>query len=92
MVDFTLWDIFRNLLIAAQWTVGLSFIAFLGGGLVGLAAVDAAFEQGTRHRHTGGHLWCRCFRYSPAGAVVPAYYGLGLLASTPRHGSRRAWA
>ena len=37
MVDFTLWDIFRNLLLAARWTVSLSLIAFIGGGLVGMA-------------------------------------------------------
>jgi polar amino acid transport system permease protein len=37
MVDFTLWDIFRNLLFAARWTVALSLVAFIGGGLVGLA-------------------------------------------------------
>ena len=36
MVDFTLWDILRNLLLAARWTVSLSLIAFIGGGLVGL--------------------------------------------------------
>ena len=33
MVEFTLWDIFRNLLLAARWTVVLSLIAFVGGGL-----------------------------------------------------------
>ncbi len=37
VVDFTLWDILRNLLLAARWTVVLSLIAFVGGGLVGLA-------------------------------------------------------
>jgi polar amino acid transport system permease protein len=37
MVEFTLWDIVRNLLLAARWTVALSLIAFVGGGLVGLA-------------------------------------------------------
>lgn len=37
MVDFTLWDIARNLLLAARWTVALSLIAFVGGGLIGLA-------------------------------------------------------
>lgn len=37
MVEFTLWDILRNLLLAARWTVGLSLIAFVGGGLIGLA-------------------------------------------------------
>lgn len=36
MVDFSLWDILRNLLLAARWTVLLSLIAFVGGGLVGL--------------------------------------------------------
>ena len=36
MIDFSLWDIFRNLLLAARWTVLLSLIAFVGGGLVGL--------------------------------------------------------
>ncbi len=37
MVDFTLWDIFRNLLLAMRWTVALSLVAFVGGGLVGVA-------------------------------------------------------
>jgi polar amino acid transport system permease protein len=36
VVDFSLWDIFRNLLLAARWTVALSLVAFIGGGLVGL--------------------------------------------------------
>ena len=35
MVDFTLWDIFRNLLLALRWTVLLSLVAFAGGALVG---------------------------------------------------------
>ncbi|MEN9670413.1 MAG: hypothetical protein RL018_690 [Pseudomonadota bacterium] len=37
MVDFSIWDVFRNLLLAGRWTVALSLIAFIGGGLVGLA-------------------------------------------------------
>ena len=35
MVDFSLWDILRNLLMALRWTVVLSLIAFVGGGIVG---------------------------------------------------------
>ncbi len=35
MVEFSLWDIFRNLLEATRWTVALSLIAFVGGGVVG---------------------------------------------------------
>lgn len=36
MTEFTDWDILRNLLLAARWTVVLSLIAFAGGALVGL--------------------------------------------------------
>ncbi|MFM0325632.1 amino acid ABC transporter permease [Caballeronia glebae] len=36
MIEFTLWDIARNLILAARWTLLLSLIAFLGGGLTGL--------------------------------------------------------
>jgi polar amino acid transport system permease protein len=35
MIDFSIWDIFRNLLLAARWTISLSLTAFIGGGLVG---------------------------------------------------------
>lgn len=35
MTEFTLWDILRNLLLALRWTVVLSLIAFVGGGIVG---------------------------------------------------------
>ena len=35
MTGFTTWDILRNLLLAARWTVALSLIAFLGGFLLG---------------------------------------------------------
>jgi polar amino acid transport system permease protein len=36
MSDFSVWVIFSNLLWATQWTVLLSLIAFVCGGLVGL--------------------------------------------------------
>lgn len=39
MFEFTLWDIARNLLLAMRWTVVLSLIAFIGGGLVGALLV-----------------------------------------------------
>lgn len=35
MAQFTIFDIARNLLIAAQWTVLLSLVSFVGGGIVG---------------------------------------------------------
>jgi polar amino acid transport system permease protein len=36
MIEFTLWDIIRNLLLAARWTILLSAVAFAGGTIVGL--------------------------------------------------------
>ncbi|QIA63263.1 ABC transporter permease subunit [Vibrio astriarenae] len=35
MVEFSDWDIFRNLLLAARWTVLLSLLAFVFGGALG---------------------------------------------------------
>ncbi|MRV76652.1 ABC transporter permease subunit [Duganella sp. FT92W] len=37
MSDFTTWDILRNLLLAARWTLALSLLAFVCGGLAGAA-------------------------------------------------------
>lgn len=37
MMEFTFWDILRNLLLATRWTLLLSLVSFAGGGLVGLA-------------------------------------------------------
>lgn len=45
MIEFTYWDIVRNLLLAARWTVLLSIVAFIGGGLVGLAILIARIDR-----------------------------------------------
>ena len=37
MNDFTTWDILRNLLLAARWTIVLSVVAFIGDGVLGPA-------------------------------------------------------
>jgi polar amino acid transport system permease protein len=36
MIEFTFWDILRNLLFATRWTILLSIAAFVGGGAVGI--------------------------------------------------------
>ena len=36
MIQFSFWDILSNLLIATEWTIILSLIAFVSGGIVGL--------------------------------------------------------
>ncbi|MEM9151957.1 MAG: amino acid ABC transporter permease [Cyanobacteria bacterium P01_F01_bin.3] len=39
MQDFTLTQILANLLLATRWTIALSAIAFIGGGLVGFVVM-----------------------------------------------------
>lgn len=41
MIEFSVWDIVRNLLLAARWTVALSVTAFVLGGIVGLVVLFA---------------------------------------------------
>ena len=36
MVEFTFWDILRNLILAARWTILLSAVAFIGGAIAGI--------------------------------------------------------
>ena len=79
MVDFSLWDIFRNLLLAARWTVGLSLVAFIGGGLVGLALLlmRLAAWPGAQ-RGVAGYV--QLFQGTPLlMQLFLAYFGLGLL-------------
>ena len=40
-MDFTFWDITRNLLIGLQWTLLLSLVAFMCGGIAGLLVMLA---------------------------------------------------
>ena len=61
MIEFTFWDIVRNLLLAARWTVLLSLVAFVGGGVVGLAdpvAADLASATGLRRFAERLHRAC----------------------------------
>lgn len=75
MVEFGLWDIFRNLLLAARWTVLLSLVAFVGGGLVGLALLLARL-RGAR-RLVGAYV--QLFQGTPLlMQLFLAYFGLAL--------------
>jgi polar amino acid transport system permease protein len=79
MVDFTVWDIFRNLLLAARWTVLLSLVAFVGGGLVGLGLLLARLA-----RWSGAEALTRLYAQLLQGTpllmqLFLAYFGLGLL-------------
>ncbi|MHB1669938.1 MAG: amino acid ABC transporter permease [Thiomonas sp.] len=45
MVDFSLWDIARQLLLALRWTLGLSLIAVVGGGALGFLVLVARLAR-----------------------------------------------
>ena len=45
MDDFSLTDIVVNLLFAARWTLALTLVAFVGGGLAGLAVLIARIDR-----------------------------------------------
>ncbi len=78
MVDFSLWDIIRNLLLAARWTVVLSLIAFIGGGLVGGGLLVARLT-GKRWIEVFAARYVQLFQGTPLlMQIFLAYFGLGL--------------
>lgn len=78
MVDFSLWDIFRNLLLAARWTVLLSLVAFVGGGLVALGLLLARLAK-WRGAETGVAAYVQLFQGTPLlMQLFLAYFGLAL--------------
>nr|WP_295782991.1 amino acid ABC transporter permease [Rhodoferax sp.] len=78
MVDFSLWDIVRNLLLAARWTIGLSLIAFVGGGLVGMLMVLLRLGK-VPGVETVVATYVQVFQGVPLLVqLFLAYYGLGL--------------
>ncbi len=78
MIEFSLWDIVRNLLLAARWTVVLSLIAFVGGGLVGLGLLVARIGGGrTAQAAVGGYV--QLFQGTPLlMQLFLAYFGIAL--------------
>ena len=79
MVDFSLWDILRNLLLAARWTVALSLIAFVGGAVVGLALLLARLAK-LPGAQRGVALYVQLFQGTPLlMQLFLAYFGLALM-------------
>ena len=78
MVEFTLWDILRNLLLAGRWTVSLSVIAFVGGGLVGLGLLVLRMSA-LRGAQTFVAGYVQLFQGTPLHMqLFLAYFGLAL--------------
>ena len=79
MVQFSLWDIFTFLLGAVRWTVALSLIAFIGGGLAGMGLLMLRFSK-LRGMNTAGAWYVEIFQGTPLlMQLFLVYFGLALL-------------
>ncbi|WP_395351115.1 amino acid ABC transporter permease [Variovorax sp. UC122_21] len=78
MTDFSLWDILRNLLLALRWTVVLSLIAFVGGGIVGALLLFLRLRGGPAIGKAVG-LYVQLFQGTPLlMQLFLAYFGIAL--------------
>jgi polar amino acid transport system permease protein len=66
MSEFSNWDILRNLLLAARWTILLSLVAFICGGVCGLIVLMV---------RTGRSVWLR----RVASGYIELFQGTPLL-------------
>ncbi|MBA4789259.1 MAG: amino acid ABC transporter permease [Rhizobiales bacterium] len=79
MSTFTTWDIVRNLLLATQWTLLLSLVAFVGGGAAALLALLARTSRNVWARRGAG-LYIELFQGTPLlMQLFLFFFGLSLL-------------
>jgi polar amino acid transport system permease protein len=79
MVEFSLWDIMRNLLEAARWTVALSLMAFFGGGVIGLSLLVVRLTR-SRLAQNFVATYVQIFQGTPLlMQLFLSYFGLALL-------------
>jgi polar amino acid transport system permease protein len=90
MIDFSTWDILRNLLLAARWTVVLSLVTLLGGGLTGMIVLMLRTSRNAIVRRAAWafielfqgtpllmQLFLAFFGIALAGVDVPAWLAAG---------------
>jgi polar amino acid transport system permease protein len=79
VIEFTLWDLVRNLLLAARWTLLLSAIAFAGGGILGLTLLALRVSRNTASREAV-KLYIELFQGTPLlMQLFLVFFGLPLL-------------
>ncbi len=79
MNEFTLWDILRNLLLALRWTVALSLIAFVGGGIVGGLLLFLRLRAG-KGLDRAISIYVQLFQGTPLlMQLFLAYFGIALM-------------
>lgn len=78
MIEFSLWDIVRNLLLAARWTVVLSLVSFVGGALVGTILLFMRIGR-RRALRLFAKYYVELFQGTPLlMQLFLAFFGLGL--------------
>ena len=79
MIEFSLWDIVRNLLLATRWTVVMSLAAFIGGALLGLALLFARTSRAPVLRRASW-TYIELFQGTPLlMQLFLAFFGLSLM-------------
>ncbi len=78
MIEFSLWDIVRNLLLGARWTVVLSLVSFVGGALVGTILLFMRIGR-RRALRLFAKYYVELFQGTPLlMQLFLAFFGLGL--------------
>jgi polar amino acid transport system permease protein len=79
MISFSLWDIVRNLLLGARWTVLLSLIIFVTGGMMGLLILALRTSKVAILRR-GAWAYIELFQGTPLlMQLFLAFFGIALL-------------
>jgi polar amino acid transport system permease protein len=78
MIEFTTWDILRNLLLATRWTILLSVVSFIGGGVVGAVLLFMRIGKARTGRLISKY-YVELFQGTPLlMQLFLAFFGLGL--------------
>lgn len=78
MIEFTLWDILRNLLLATRWTIVLSLVSFAGGSIFGLVLLFLRISQ-RKWLRVLSKYYIELFQGTPLlMQLFIAFFGLGL--------------
>lgn len=78
MIEFTTWDILRNLLLAARWTLLLSVVALMGGAILGMILLFLRIRAG-RLMGVLVRGYVELFQGTPLlMQLFLAFFGLGL--------------
>lgn len=79
MIEFSTWDILRNLLLAARWTILLSLVSFIGGAMVGLLLLFMRISK-KKSMRAFSKYYVELFQGTPLlMQLFIAFFGLGLI-------------